>query len=107
MESTNIFLALFMAHFVADFPMQGEFLATMKGKNNYLMFCHVMVYTAIICLVLWVVGIYAIWKFALLIISHFAIDYWKCHFAPWETALTMNLYVDQVLHFIVLSILLF
>lgn len=106
MELLNIFLALFMAHFIADFPLQGDFLAQMKGKNNYLLFCHCMIYTAIICLVLWAAGIYTLWKFILLVISHFAIDYWKCHFTSKETALTLSLYIDQGFHFTVLLFLL-
>jgi len=101
----SVFLALFLAHFIADYPMQGEFLAQMKGKNNYLLFCHVMAYTAVIAAVLWFAGVYAIWKIVALIISHFAVDYWKCHCAPKETALTTSLYIDQVAHFIILFLI--
>ncbi|MCK9325480.1 MAG: DUF3307 domain-containing protein [Bacteroidales bacterium] len=98
----DIYIALFLAHFIGDYPMQSDFLAKMKATNNYLLFCHVMAYTATITAVLYLLGIYAMWKILLLVISHFLIDYWKCHYADKSTALTTSLYVDQLAHFVVL-----
>jgi hypothetical protein len=92
------FLYLILGHYIADFPLQGDFLANFKGKNNYILLCHVLIYALFITAILQFLGIYAVWKMVLLIVSHFVIDYWKCHFAPKETALTTSLYIDQSLH---------
>ncbi|WP_312337274.1 DUF3307 domain-containing protein [Anaerospora hongkongensis] len=103
----NPFLYLLLAHYLADFPLQSDFLASMKGKNNYLLLCHVLIYSLLVGAVLDFLGIYALWKLALLIVSHAVIDYWKCHYAPKDTALTSGLYIDQTLHVLILLILLF
>jgi len=101
------FLYLVLGHYLADFPLQSDFLATMKGKNNYLLFCHVIMYSLIISAILDLLGLFAIWKLILLILSHTVVDYWKCHYASKETALTTSLYIDQAAHILVLIPLLF
>ena len=100
------FLWLLLGHYIADFPLQSDFLANMKGKNNYLLLCHVLIYSLTISAILHFLGLYAAWKLAMLIVSHVAIDYWKCRYAPKETALTTSLYIDQALHIAVLILLL-
>lgn len=102
----EIGLYLLLAHYLADFPLQSDFLANMKGKNNYLLMVHVLIYSLMVSAVLHWFGLYADWKLCVLIISHTAIDYWKCHFAPKETALTTSLYIDQAAHLMVLLFLL-
>ncbi|MDF2499308.1 MAG: hypothetical protein K0Q77_22 [Anaerosporomusa subterranea] len=100
-------LYLLLAHYLADFPLQGDFLASMKGKNVYLLAVHVLIYTLLIGACLDLMGIYAVWKLWLVALSHTAIDYWKCHYAPKETALTASLYIDQALHLLVLMVCLY
>ena len=98
---------LLLAHYLADFPLQGDFLANFKSKNNYLLMCHVIIYSLTVGVFLDYLGLYVTWKLILLIISHTFIDYWKCHYASKETALTTSLYIDQALHLIVLLICLY
>lgn len=99
-------LYLVLAHYIADFPLQSDFLANMKGTNNYLLFCHVIIYALTVAATLQFLGIFAIWKLVVLLLSHTVIDYWKCHYASKETALTTSLYIDQGLHLIILLFLL-
>lgn len=98
---------LLLAHFIADFPLQSDFIARLKGDVWYLMFVHVSIYTLVVCAVLDVFAIFEIWKMALIFISHLTIDLWKCNYAPKEKSLTLSLYVDQALHLLVLAICLF
>lgn len=98
-------LFLLLAHYLADFPLQGEFLANMKGKNGYLLMCHVLIYSLTVGAFLHFLGLYADWKLFALIISHTLIDYWKCRYAPKETALTTALYIDQTAHLLILWLL--
>ena len=96
---------LLLAHYLADFPLQGDFLANMKGKNSYLLLCHVLIYSLFVGAVLEYLGLYETWKMCVLLFSHNFIDLWKCKYASKDTALTTSLYIDQALHLIVLYIL--
>jgi len=64
-----------------------------------------MIYSLTICLCFKLLGVFAIWKFVVLFISHMIIDYIKANSKNKEKALTSYLYIDQGLH-IVISILL-
>jgi len=44
---TTLFF-LIALHFIADFPLQGEFLANMKGKFDYLLFSHAFMWSGVI-----------------------------------------------------------
>jgi len=99
------FLYLLLGHYLADFPLQGDFLSGMKGKNNYLLLCHVLIYTLILGAILTFFGMFTTPKLWLLFVSHFTVDYWKCHYAPKDTALTTSLYIDQAIHIAMLFLL--
>lgn len=87
-------------HTIADFPLQSDFLAQMKGKNDYLLFCHCVIWTGFIALILITFGLFAWWKIAVLLIGHFFIDRWKVRKPDKTYALTRDLYIDQGLHFL-------
>ena len=96
MKTAYIFLIL---HCIADYPLQGDFLSQMKGKNDFLLFCHSAIWSGII----WA-GFVAIGKtssiiFPFLLVGHFCIDRWKSHKADKSKSLTYYLYIDQLLHF--------
>lgn len=74
----NIWILAFLAHFLGDYPLQGDFLATWKSKSNYILFVHSFIWSALVSLALVPFGAYAIWKFAFLLIGHFFVDLWKC-----------------------------
>lgn len=88
------------AHYIADFPLQSEFLAMNKGKKWYLLFAHAMIYTTTISITLLLLGVYADWKFAVLLISHYFIDRWKSH-EPADEAHWHLIYYDQALHLLI------
>ena len=91
-------LVLVWLHFVADYPLQGEFLANFKGKYDYLLFCHCIMWAGTISAGLVYLGIFCYWKFAMLLIGHFVIDRWKARKENKTHALTRDLWIDQLLH---------
>lgn len=104
MDLENI-LWIILAHYVADYPLQGDFLATTKGKYWYSLLAHSIIYGLCIALTLKLIGVFAIWKIFVLIGSHLIIDYKKATAKNKDKALTTYLYIDQSLHLIINFIL--
>jgi len=99
-------LLLLGAHYVADFPLQGDFVAQMKGKRLYILFAHGVINAFIISLVLVYLGVFASWKFIVIAISHMVIDKWKSQ-KPKDDAHWYLIYYDQIGHILINIILLF
>jgi hypothetical protein len=99
-------LWVLLAHYIADYPLQGDFLAQTKGKYWYSLFVHSIIYGLTIALCFRLIGVFAIWKAILLIGSHMIIDYKKATAKNKDKALTTYLYIDQILHLIINIILL-
>lgn len=91
-------LWIILAHYIADYPLQGDFLAQTKGKYWYSLLAHSVIYGLTIALTLKLLGLFTIWKVIALIISHVVIDYKKATAKNKEKALTTYLYIDQALH---------
>ena len=91
-------LWIILAHYIADYPLQGDFLAQTKGKYWYSLLAHSVIYGLTIALALKLLDLFAIWKAITLIISHMVIDYKKATAKNKEKALTTYLYIDQALH---------
>ena len=105
----NIFLALFILfflHVLADYPLQGDFLGTMKGKDDYILFCHVVIWTNFVCIGLFIIDKYVLWKFIMLFVGHFIIDRWKArgHYKKLNLSDETAFHIDQALHFVQLII---
>ena len=102
----NIIILLF-AHYVLDYPLQGEFLAQTKGKYWYSLLAHSMIYGLGMAICLYYLGVFAVWKAIVLILSHMIIDYKKATAKNKDIALTTYLYVDQTLHLVINFVLYF
>lgn len=76
-------MVVFLAHFLADYPLQGFFLAEWKSKSWYILFIHCFIWSGLVAVGLMVCGVYAPWKFVFLLVGHFGIDAWKCR--TWKT----------------------
>jgi Protein of unknown function (DUF3307) len=94
----HIFFAATIAHYIGDYPLQGDFLANFKGKLDYVLFCHALIWTGCVCAVLGYFGVFAWWKAVFLLIGHFAIDRWKARKTDKTHSLTKDLWIDQALH---------
>lgn len=74
----SVWILAFLAHFLGDYPLQGDFLANWKSKSFYILFVHCFIWTGLVSLALIPFELYALWKFLFLLTCHFIIDAWKC-----------------------------
>jgi len=91
-------LWVILGHYICDYPLQGDFLASTKGKYWYSLLAHSVIYGLGMVLVFKFLGVFAIWKAVVLIASHVVIDYKKATAKNKERALKSYLYIDQLLH---------
>ncbi|WP_428909687.1 DUF3307 domain-containing protein [Niallia sp. Krafla_26] len=103
------FFILLFAHFMGDFPLQGSFLSTHKGKYPYLLFVHCFIWTGCIAAAGYLIG-YTITfiDLGLLFSLHALADYLKAKpalFYKKADPLRTGLYIDQFIH--ILQLLLF
>lgn len=98
----TLFFLIFL-HYLGDFPLQGQFLAENKGKNDYLLFAHAFIWAGTISAGLLYFGLFATWKVLFLLIGHFVIDRGK---ARLQVSGQLELLIDQTLHFVQIVIIL-
>jgi hypothetical protein len=106
----NIFWLLF-AHLLADYPLQGEFLATMKGKNHIVLVSHAGIWTGTICLALVLLGFpFSPLDVAFLFAVHCIADYMKAKpigFYKRLNPLGWGLFIDQMIHVVQIAVVLY
>ncbi|MEH0979242.1 DUF3307 domain-containing protein [Bacillus mobilis] len=98
------FLLLLFAHLLADYPLQGEFLANMKGKNHIVLATHAGIWTGAILVAAYCLG-YNITYFdvVLFFTVHAVADYMKAKpigFYKKMDSLREGLLIDQSIHII-------
>ncbi|QPK90829.1 DUF3307 domain-containing protein [Bacillus velezensis] len=105
-----MFLILIFAHLLADYPLQGDFLATMKGKNVIALLTHAGIWTGSICTALWLMGLpVTLIDIAWLFVIHAVADYMKAKpigFYKNLNPLGLGLLIDQGVHILQIVILL-
>jgi hypothetical protein len=92
-------------HYIADFPLQNDFVAQNKGKKWYLLFAHGTINAFCFGMLLQFYGAYADWKVIVVLITHMLIDKWKIS-QPKDEAHWNLIYYDQFLHIAINIILL-
>ena len=96
------FLTLMFAHLLADYPLQGDFLAKMKGKNVIVLFTHAGIWTGCIAIAGFLVGFDVGYiDIALLFTVHAIADHLKAANKLWYKkldALKGGLLSDQLIH---------
>ena len=99
-------ILLGMAHIFGDYIMQTDFMAKYKGENKYILFVHSWLWVACLYICFWfLLGKEAnIEQCFFLLVGHMAIDEWKCKRKDKTKALTIYLWIDQLLHFIQISV---
>lgn len=103
------FLILLFAHLIADYPLQGAFLAEMKGKNFIILATHAGIWTGTVLIAAHFIG-YSVDLFDVffLFIVHAIADYLKAKplwFYKKLNPLGWGLAIDQLIH--VVQILVF
>jgi predicted membrane protein len=98
-------LLLIFAHFIGDFPLQGDFLGTQKANSNFLLFVHCFIYTGVISIAFILMGFkFDIFITLFILGNHYYSDFTKCRKVDKSEALTTDLYIDQASHMIQLAV---
>ncbi|MHA6260062.1 DUF3307 domain-containing protein [Sporosarcina sp. CAU 1771] len=96
------FLILLFAHLLGDYPLQGEFLAKMKGKNFIILSTHAGIWTGMILIAAYLIGYSVdIWDVFILFTVHAIADYMKAKplgFYKKLNPLGWGLGIDQAIH---------
>lgn len=96
------FFWLMFAHLLADYPLQGDFLANMKGKNHIVLLTHAGIWTGCITLGLDLLGYHPTTMVVVfLFVVHAIADLLKARNLLWYkkmNALTWGLLIDQLIH---------
>jgi len=99
-------LWILLAHYLGDYTFQSQFLFETKKKRFYSLFVHSMIYALLVSLCFYLLGVFALWKFLVVLIAHLIIDKWKSCIKDVKNSEGIYLYIDQALH-IALDIALF
>jgi hypothetical protein len=102
--SLSPILYLILAHLIGDYVMQTDFLAKVKGQNNFILFVHCAIWTLVCVVALDLLHIFQWWQLPWLLLSHIAMDWIKCHKMPAEHSLGWCLWVDQAFHIFSLAV---
>src|ERR1041384_2809060 len=94
------FLVLVFAHLLADYPLQGDFLAKMKGKMPLILATHCGIWTGCICVAAHFCGVnVSLAWVAILFAVHATADYFKANGGYGKAdPLGWPLYCDQAIH---------
>lgn len=99
----QLFLVGLSAHFIGDFAFHTRWMAEEKGRDWEVLLYHVLVYTSTLFLVfLWSGHVLPALALFLIVLSHFIIDASK---ARWN--LISHIWMDQLLHIIVIAAVVF
>lgn len=96
-------LQLLFAHCLGDYLFQSNYIAINKGKDNYLLFVHSVLYTLAVYMVFGtVMSSLGYW---VILLSHVFIDYIKARgITPKKYGESSALIIDQLLHYLILLI---
>lgn len=104
-----IFLGLVFAHLLADYPLQGDFLANMKGKNHIILVSHAGIWTGCITVAGLLMGLdIGLIDIVLLFVIHTVADWMKAtnqfYYKKFD-ALKGGLLIDQTIHIVQILVL--
>ena len=105
----EMLIFIFMAHMVGDYLFQSDYLAGNKGKDNYLLLAHSILYSVGVMLVAYIIGVeLTLVKLLVLSIIHFPVDYIKARGITTKYMSSKNaLVLDQVIHYTTLLFVIF
>ena len=102
-------LILLLSHFIGDYALQNDYIALNKGKDNYVLFAHVALWTFTVSATAIYIGLPLTTPIILgiLLVPHFIVDYIKARNIFWCKHMkpTTSLYIDQTIHAIQIIIL--
>jgi hypothetical protein len=97
-------LILLLSHYIGDYALQSEYIASEKGKDQYVLLAHVAIWTFVIVLTTKFLGFKPGVGSVVMILAlpHYVLDYIKSRNIFWCRYLKSNesLMVDQLGHMI-------
>lgn len=94
---------LIIAHFIGDWGLQNRWMAENKSKYIEILIAHSIIITGCICIALQYSGLFSIWKFYFLFLSHAIIDFISSNWYK-KTKKRIITSIDHLFHFITLLI---
>lgn len=74
----HIFVIVYFANLLLDYPLQSNFEAKWKSKSYYVLFVHSAIWgLGITITILWIDGLIEYWKIFMLVFGHMAMDGFK------------------------------
>jgi hypothetical protein len=105
------FLILAFIHLLSDYPLQGEFLATMKGKNLIALVSHAGIWTGMISFTVFALGFHVtLIDVISLFVVHAVADYLKAKpvgIYKKLNSLKGGLLLDQSIHILQILVLMY
>ena len=96
---------LIFAHFLSDWGLQSTWMSENKRKYFLVLFAHSIIVAGVCCIPLILFNKYLLWKFIFLLVTHLIIDKIKCLYYR-DTRDNWTVYVDQIIHILLLSVVL-
>jgi len=97
-------ISLITIHLLADYPLQGDFLAKAKSSNTFLLYVHSFMWAGMIYWGLDYYGLASPYEYLYLGFVHANIDKWKCARKDKSKSLTTYLYIDQAAHMVQIAL---
>lgn len=99
-------LFILLVHYLGDYAFQSQFLFETKKKKFYSLFVHSMIYALLVSLCFYLLGVFAFWKFLVVLFAHLIVDKWKSGITDVKKSEGICLYIDQAIH-IAIDVILF
>lgn len=89
---TNIIIAIF-CHLIGDFVLQNDYIASNKGKNDYILIVHCLLY-----IVPFAFALSLTWHLIPILVIHIVVDRLKARHK------LINFATDQIIHYVTLLV---
>lgn len=101
-------LFVLMAHMTGDYLFQSDYLASNKGKYNYILLAHSTLYTVGVMIISYIMNMeLSLIDLFIILIIHFSIDYMKAKgITPEYVGHRNALIFDQLIHYLTLIVIL-
>lgn len=105
-KAIELGIVILFAHMFGDYFLQTDYLAGNKGKDNYILLAHCILYSLGIGMVFGIFGInLTVIDLALISVIHYPVDYLKARGVTPKLMGNKNaLILDQTIHYITLLI---
>lgn len=92
---------LLLVHFLYDYHWQGNYISAGKRDSNWLLSVHAVTWTLAVSVPLYAVGTLRPEQFIFLLVTHWVMDWTKCHKCPNKRGYEI---LDQVVHIVTLAV---